>query len=55
MFESVRLRNGTLELTMRDEYSNTEGLLDRLAKYMRARIPGLKGIEQMVPDGSVVL
>ena len=55
MFEAVRLRDGTLELTMRQQYNNIEGLLDRLAKYLRARIPQLKSINHMLADGMNIL
>ena len=55
MFASVRLRDGTLELTMRQSYENVEGLLDRLALYLRARIPDLIDIRQVHRDGMNIL
>ena len=55
MFESVRLRNGTLELTLRQTYNNIEGLLDRLTKYLRARIPDLRAVHQVLADGYNIL
>ena len=55
MFQSVRLRNGTVELTLRQDYNNIEGLLDRLTKYFRARIPHLQGVHQVLADGVNIL
>ena len=55
MFESVRLTRGTLEIIMREQYNNHEGLLDRLPKYLRARIPQLKGVHQILRDGRAIL
>ena len=55
MFAEVQLRDGTLELTMRPAFENVEGLLDRLSKYLRARIPQIKEIHQMLRDGRNIL
>ena len=55
MFAEVQLRDGTLELTMKSAFENVEGLLDRLAKYLRARIPQVREIHQMLRDGRNIL
>ena len=55
MFESVRLRDGTLELTMKQSVANVEGLVERLAMYLRVRLPQLRGIHQMHRDGMNIL
>ena len=55
MFAEVRLSDGTLELTMGPAMENIEGLLDRLSRYLRARIPQIKEIHQMLRDGRNIL
>ena len=55
MFSEVRLRDGTLELTMKPAFENIEGLLDRLSKYLRAKVPQIKEIHQMLRDGRNIL
>jgi len=52
MFESVRLVGTKLELKPKQACANVEGLFDRLAKYLRARIPQIKEIHEMTRDGS---
>jgi len=55
MFETVRQRDGKLELTMTRTCANVEGLVDRIAMYLRARVPRLRGIYQMHKDGMNIL
>ena len=53
MFSSIRLVGGRLELTPKLE--NVEGLSSRLAMYLRARIPQLKEIHEVLRDGVNIL
>ena len=55
MFESVRLRNGTLELTLKQSCANVEGMLERLALYVRARMPTVKAVHEVHKDGTNIL
>lgn len=55
IFDCVRLRDGVLELTLKNTYANVEGLMDRLAVYLRARLPQLTGIHQMHREGMNIL
>ncbi|EOD11982.1 hypothetical protein EMIHUDRAFT_120222 [Emiliania huxleyi CCMP1516] len=51
MFDSVRLVGTRLELKPRQACENVEGLFDRLAKYLRARIPQIKDVVEIIRDG----
>ena len=55
MFESVRLRGGILELTFTKACQNVEGLTERLAAYLRAKVPQISAIHQMHRDGMNIL
>jgi hypothetical protein len=51
MFSEVQLVGTTLELRPRQECANVEGMFDRLAPYLRARLPELQQIHELQKDG----
>lgn len=52
MFESVKVNEGgTIVIKLKPAFSNVEGLLDRITRYLRARIPQIAAINVMHRDG----
>ena len=51
MFQSVQLVSTRLELKTSMQCQNVEGLFERLAMYLRARIPDITEIHEMHKDG----
>ena len=47
----MRLVGSKLEFRLKKEVANVEGLVDRLAKYIRARLPQITQIHETHRDG----
>ena len=50
-FESVRLTDAKVVVKMKPTLNQVEGLKDRLAKYLRARMPEVVEIHAVLRDG----
>lgn len=52
MFESVHVKDTTIMLTLKQAFlQQADSLLDRLSKYLRARIPEVKQVHWVHKDG----
>ena len=51
MFEQVQLGDGKVVVRLKRVFETNEGLMDRCAKYLRARIPQVRTVELVHRDG----
>ena len=51
MFDSVQVGEANVVVKLKRVFTNVEGLMDRLAVYLRARIPHIKAINSVHRDG----